>query len=480
MLFKDVAGFTASGFAPRVVIVGSGPAGLALALRLAERKLPSLVIEAGGFEASEASQDFYRGSVVGDPYFDLHEARLRQFGGTSGHWTGWCRALEAIDFAPRPYIPHSGWPIRKGDLDPYAAAANALLQVEPVMPDRPLTPEVSEIEIAFSPVRLAQTHRAVVERSPAIGLLLHTAVKELLPGGGRIAAVKLAGADAREHELRVPVLALCTGGIENSRILLWSNARHGGRVVPGAQTLGRYWMEHPNAIVGDALLFDGATERLLPRGVFVPTAAAQRARAIGSAHMRPMNAQADDTVDAKDLLRDALCVAPDLFSPMVRLAGKELLCGAQVRIEAEQAPHADNRIELAREADAHGVPRVLLHWRKREFERKTMVVATRLYGEALIRNQLGRLRLRSWIENGEPFAFVAQMGGWHHMGGTRMAESPAGGVVDRNCKVFGVANLYVGGSSVFVTGGYANPTYTIVQLALRLADHLADTLGGKP
>ncbi len=83
------------------------------------------------------------------------------------------------------------------------------------------------------------------------------------------------------------------------------------------------------------------------------------------------------------------------------------------------------------------------------------------------------------IADDEPVAFVAQMGGWHHMGGTRMAESPASGVVDRNCKVFGVANLYVGGSSVFVTGGYANPTYTIVQLALRLADHLAGTLGGK-
>ena len=54
-----------------------------------------------------------------------------------------------------------------------------------------------------------------------------------------------------------------------------------------------------------------------------------------------------------------------------------------------------------------------------------------------------------------------------------MAESPATGIVDRNCKVFGIANLYIGGSSVFSTGGHANPTYTIVQLAMRLGDHLA-------
>ncbi len=64
-------------------------------------------------------------------------------------------------------------------------------------------------------------------------------------------------------------------------------------------------------------------------------------------------------------------------------------------------------------------------------------------------------------------------GGYHHMCTTRMSDDPATGVVDRNCRVHGIGNLYVGGSSVFATPGHANPTYTIVQLALRLADHLS-------
>jgi choline dehydrogenase-like flavoprotein len=55
-----------------------------------------------------------------------------------------------------------------------------------------------------------------------------------------------------------------------------------------------------------------------------------------------------------------------------------------------------------------------------------------------------------------------------------MSDDPRQGVVDRNCRVHGISNLYLGGSSVFATTGHANPTYTIVQLALRLADHLAD------
>jgi choline dehydrogenase-like flavoprotein len=62
---------------------------------------------------------------------------------------------------------------------------------------------------------------------------------------------------------------------------------------------------------------------------------------------------------------------------------------------------------------------------------------------------------------------------WHHMGTTRMHSDPKRGVVDGNCRVHGVSNLYIAGSSVFPTSGHANPTLTIVALALRLGDHLS-------
>ena len=118
MLFGSVDELVRSGFRPRVCIVGTGPAGISLALRLQERKIACLLVEAGGYEFSQASQDFYRGEVIGDRYHQLHEARLRQFGGTSGHWSGWVCPLEASDFEPRAYMPHSGWPIRSSDLEP--------------------------------------------------------------------------------------------------------------------------------------------------------------------------------------------------------------------------------------------------------------------------------------------------------------------------------------------------------------------------
>jgi choline dehydrogenase-like flavoprotein len=65
------------------------------------------------------------------------------------------------------------------------------------------------------------------------------------------------------------------------------------------------------------------------------------------------------------------------------------------------------------------------------------------------------------------------------MGTTRMHADPRQGVVDVNCKVHGVDNLYIAGSSVFPTGGYANPTLTLVALALRLADRLKAQSGCK-
>jgi choline dehydrogenase-like flavoprotein len=71
-----------------------------------------------------------------------------------------------------------------------------------------------------------------------------------------------------------------------------------------------------------------------------------------------------------------------------------------------------------------------------------------------------------------------EVGGKHHMGTTRMAADPRHGVVDRDCRVHGTDNLYIGGSSVFPTTGHANPTYTLTQLALRLGDHIAARLAG--
>ena len=99
-------------------------------------------------------------------------------------------------------------------------------------------------------------------------------------------------------------------------------------------------------------------------------------------------------------------------------------------------------------------------------------------GRALALHDVGRLQLEPWITDSAMSIAINkdQSGSSHHMCTTRMSDDPGQGVVDRDCCVHGLDNLYIGGSSVFSSPGVSNPTFTIVQLALRLADHLDDRL----
>ena len=143
-----------------------------------------------------------------------------------------------------------------------------------------------------------------------------------------------------------------------------------------------------------------------------------------------------------------------------------------MRAAWEQEPNSRNRIELSEESDKFGVPRVKLHWKKGQLDLKTAQKTAQRFGIYLAEADVGRLQLDPWVLGKGTYPENDELAGNHHMGGTRMAEAPSEGIVDRNCKVFGQENLYIAGSSVFPSAGHANPTMTIVQLALRLAHQL--------
>jgi choline dehydrogenase-like flavoprotein len=117
-----------------------------------------------------------------------------------------------------------------------------------------------------------------------------------------------------------------------------------------------------------------------------------------------------------------------------------------------------------------------LHWKKSEADRTTIVVTANEFAREIAASEVGRARLVSWVIDDGPITPQKIMGSWHHMGGTRMSNSPDRGIVDPSLRVHGLRNLYVGGSSVFPSGGYANPTLTIVQLSLRLSDEIERNL----
>ena len=173
----------------------------------------------------------------------------------------------------------------------------------------------------------------------------------------------------------------------------------------------------------------------------------------------------------KNVAKNLLCLSPSVSKKLLEKFKKKLFCGATIYSSWEQEPVISNKIVLTDEKDEFGNNKAMLIYKKTNLVRKTARVMFEKIGELLIKKNLGRLI-------GEDFLFEDNVNyisesGWHHMGGTRMGNDKKNSVVDSNLKVHGSNNLYVVGSSVFPTGGHANPTFTIIQLTLRLKKHFS-------
>ncbi|TIS96629.1 MAG: GMC family oxidoreductase, partial [Mesorhizobium sp.] len=311
------------------------------------------------------------------------------------------------------------------------------------------------------------------DKSKNIAVVLNTYATELAGDGKRVTGAKLWSNGQDAGSFSADYFIVCTGGLENSRLLLWSNQRSNGGVVPNATALGRYWMEHPTFEGGNAILADyGAFEvDAVKEAFFSPMPAAMERLKIMNFGIRLIETPYPGV---KSLIADLACTAPHMAEWVSGKLDQNLRCAAQLYVAWEQAPLASNQIELSKtEVDHAGVPRIELHWKKSKLEQRTLLEGLRLFGTTLAQKNLGRVRIADWISNGEDYPTNEETAGHHHMGGTRMGTDVTRSVVDANCKVHGMDNLYVGGSSVFCTSGQANPTTTITALACRLGDHLS-------
>lgn len=479
MIFQNPKQYSDSGFTPKIIIIGSGPAGITIARELANANIECALLDAGEEDYSDVSQKVYEGEVIGDPYYQLDHARLRQLGGSSGHWAGWCRMLDAHDFDKRDWLPNSGWPIGLDALEPFLSDARKTLDLPEFGNDVPLTDMMNCINLIRSdPVRFAEKYRDELADSDKIAVVLNSYVTDLKAEGTKVTAANVASPDGRSYTFEAPRFIVATGGIENSRLLLWSNEKSTDPVVPNATALGRYWMEHPEFDCGEAII--GKHNVYTPdedgSAFFAPTLKAMEKSGISNFHVF---INSNNYGNSKKLVAELACTAPSAAHWLADLMGKDLVCGARISVAVEQAPLFDNHIALSSsERDFAGTPRVELHWQKTELEYRTIVEGLKLMGGALIETDIGRLRMDKWLSKGLDYPTDGEIAGYHHMGGTRMSADPNLGVVDTNCRVHGMQNLFVGGSSIFTTGGYANPTLPIVAFSHRLGDHLSSIVKG--
>jgi len=482
-----------------VCITGTGPAGMSLALKLSSKNIRVLLLEAGGLEFSETSQKIYKGMNIGLDYFASDVSRLRYFGGTSNHWGGWSHELNESDFEIQGHVNYSGWPIKKKDLDPYLFETKEILDIEtPSAPDYLLVDKQDEglrnIDFRFStPVtRFAKKYFEAIKSAENITCVLNANVVDvnLNENLGSVSSLTVSSFTKDKYKVDAKFYVLCMGGIENPRALLNANCRMKVGIGNQNDLVGRFFMEHPIFQLGDVLInyehpaykqYIGKNS--LPIAFYEPTDSFRKQKKTMNFGLRfeRLNFTPPKSPSLKYRLKRNICESDSKYS-IVKKLSKKFSCprsDAQIRVASEQSPNPSSRIKLGNKTDIFGNRKVVVDWRLNELDKHTLRQAVLVAGKIMANKDLGRIKLQDWIIDNDlifPDTTEDEVAGYHHMGTTRMAESPKYGVVNKDQQVFGIDNLYIGGSSVFSTSGHANPTFTIVQLSLRLADHIANRI----
>ena len=495
-------------------IVGAGASGITIARELSNTNLKVLLLEGGGFDFDPQMQELYRGEIVGLPYYPLQAAAEHYFGGTTMHWAGFCSTYDAIDFDKRDWVPHSGWPIRREDLDPFYARAQPILDLRqykyepadwkngdsdrvPLLGDSPaFTTKMWQFS---PPTRFGTKYRNDIVNAGNIHLYTHANVVEVEANEGLTAvqAVRIRGFDGKEFHVRAKNFVLACHTIQNARLLLASNSKARSGLGNANDLVGRYFMEHfemPSAELAvtnpstiKTKLYELDYMKGTPRGELALSPTAQKEHRVlhGTASVEAGD-PTDQVQSTFQFIDSAMITAVREWEKggkkgphPIGVAAAKLshpISGPprfyHLTTRQEQAPNPDSRVTLSSEKDALGMPRAKLDWRVTELDKRSMRTFYEVLGREVGRTDTGRVQIRDWLLGDDKTwpSFIS--GGWHHMGTTRMSADPKQGVVDANCKVHGLANLYIGGASVYATAGAVNPTLTLVALSLRLADHL--------
>ena len=483
-----------------VCIVGAGAAGIALALQLKQSNLSVALIESGGFQYNATTQSLYEGQAEGTVLPEdnnyLVSTRFRSFGGTTHLWNGVCRPLDSLDFKKRPWIAESGWPISKGDLAPYYKAAEQFLQVPSFDEGRDEGNGWDSEEVFVKgksfvnkhfrlspPARVGTIYKNDIQKAENITLFLNaniTAV-EVEETGSRATHVQVATINKRQFKVKAGMFVLAAGGIETVRILLNSDRVHKGGLGNENDMVGRYFMEHPHFQKAGQVVMTNPPSKLdqyrfelaqkrKSKGlaVVVLSEAAQQKHQLLNTSIQ-LDRIASDPPSEPTMKTGYGVSEINKLEPVNR---KHDLRFAQFFVRAEQLPNRESRITLLPEVDSLGMRQVHLDWRVKVEDVKSIQKVVDLLCHEVGFSSRGRGQQLIRSEH----LFKGGRFGSHHMGTTRMSFDSSTGVVDQNCRLHSVSNVYIASSSVFPTVGYANPTLTIVALACRLGEHLREVL----
>jgi choline dehydrogenase-like flavoprotein len=463
-----------------VCVVGSGPAGLALAHTLAAEGKRVGILESGGIGFEPEPQHLNLGDRTGFAD-DLVSSRPRLLGGASAVWEGHCAPLDPEDFAPEPWSGSLGWPIGAAELAEVYPPALRFLEIEPRFLDAQtlappgLLPPRGGLEsklMVQRRTRLGASRRSWLEGSAEIELWTHATCVSARRRGRRIEELRARDPQGGEFAVSARAFVLAAGGIENPRLLLSMLGADALPIEPSAAALvGRYFSAHPHFFYGSLLLTGAAATNpyYVPHragdgtqrtAVFQLDAETRRSQGLVKAlfrHERPSSPSESEfyAADALALWRERSVLLEVLF------------------IQSAMPMSLDNRVALGATRDAHGVPRVRVSVTLEPRFHHDLARSLELYVRALGESGRGRVRFDLAALEAHRLGRRSFFGGHHFMCATRMAARPAEGVVDRDLRLFGCDNLYLSGASVFGAPAAVNPTLTATALSIRLGRHLA-------
>jgi GMC oxidoreductase/Pyridine nucleotide-disulphide oxidoreductase len=246
-----------------IAIVGSGPAGIVLALELAKAGFEVVLIESGRLNFSEAIQDLGRASYR-DPqrHASMSECTRRQLGGASIIWGGRCLPYDPVDFDRRDYIPHSDWPIEYADIAGYFQRAcdyffcgKSAFEIEqiPSIEQKSIVPGLPDAEVLTStlerwslPTNFGKEYFNELKQSYRIELVYGLTCTEILTNetGDRVELLHAKTLGGKKIEVKCQKYVLAGGGLNTTRLLMTSDRQHPGGIGNHSGLLGRFYMGH--------------------------------------------------------------------------------------------------------------------------------------------------------------------------------------------------------------------------------------------
>ena len=535
-------------------IVGAGAAGIAIALEFISSGLQVLLLESGGIEAEAETQALYEGVVADERlHSPLARYRQRRFGGSTTIWGGRCMPFDPIDFEPRDWIAHSGWPFGAETLRPYYPRANRLCEAGEfaytiedafVTPRRPVLQGFSSrhftlntLERFSCPTNFAARYGHRLGAAANVRVVLHANVValKLTPSADAVASLTVRTLTGQGFTVRAARYVLATGGLEVPRLLLASRDVKPAGIGNDHDQVGRYYMCHLAGTIGTLKVegptsavwhgYEVADDGTYCRRRLALSEQAQRDFGVGNfvarlhhpritdpahrtgilsllylakafisyeygkrlhddaafslgtwlQHLRNVVSDPFDTVSfVWHWLRFRTLATRKFPSVIIRSRANRY----SLDFHAEQAPNAASRVTLIDAVDALGVPRIRVDWRYTRGDVTTVQRALAQFASDVKDSGSGRFDYDPAEVETEMTRYGAY--GGHHIGTARMGADPHSSVVDANARVHGIDNLHIAGSAIFPTSGQANPTLTLVALALRLADHLKTVLKSAP